>query len=128
MYTIQDLFDLSHTRAAAYLAGFTYPWEALAGIGDLIVTATSMHSRNNRAGILIGKGETPENAVKEVGMVVEGMNALPAALELAERYQVEMPIVQTVNAIVNKGMGAAEAVKSLMERGLKNELPQGYEK
>ena len=100
----------------------------LAGIGDLIVTATSMHSRNNRAGILIGKGETPENAVKEVGMVVEGMNALPAALELAERYQVEMPIVQTVNAIVNKGMSAAEAVKSLMERGLKNELPQGYEK
>ena len=88
----------------------------------------SMHSRNNRAGILIGKGETPENAVKEVGMVVEGMNALPAALELAERYRVEMPIVQTVNAIVNKGMSAAEAVKSLMERGLKNELPQGYEK
>ena len=87
-----------------------------------------MHSRNNRAGILIGKGETPENAVKEVGMVVEGMNALPAALELAERYQVEMPIVQTVNAIVNKGMSAAEAVKSLMERGPKNELPQGYEK
>ena len=68
-----------------------------------------MHSRNNRAGILIGKGEAPEQAVKEVGMVVEGMNALPAALELAERYQVEMPIVQTVNAIVNEGMGAAEA-------------------
>lgn len=105
-----------------------HTFAGLAGIGDLIVTATSMHSRNNRAGILIGKGETPENAVKEVGMVVEGMNALPAALELAERYQVEMPIVQTVNAIVNKGMGAAEAVKSLMERGLKNELPQGYEK
>ena len=61
-------------------------------------------------------------------MVVEGMNALPAALELAEQYQVEMPIVQTVNAIVNKGMSAAEAVKSLMERGLKNELPHGYEK
>ena len=110
-----------NARAALTFAG-------LAGIGDLIVTATSMHSRNNRAGILIGKGETPENAVKEVGMVVEGMNALPAALELAERYQVEMPIVQTVNAIVNKGMSAAEAVKSLMERGLKNELPQGYEK
>ena len=105
-----------------------HTFAGLAGIGDLIVTATSMHSRNNRAGILIGKGETPENAVKEVGMVVEGMNALPAALELAERYRVEMPIVQTVNAIVNKGMSAAEAVKSLMERGLKNELPQGYEK
>ena len=84
-----------------------HTFAGLAGIGDLIVTATSMHSRNNRAGILIGKGETPENAVKEVGMVVEGMNALPAALELAERYRVEMPIVQTVNAIVNKGMSAA---------------------
>ena len=100
----------------------------LAGIGDLIVTATSMHSRNNRAGILIGKGETPEQAVKEVGMVVEGMNALPAALELAAKYQVEMPIVQTVNAVVNKGMSAAEAVRSLMDRDPKNELSQSYEK
>ena len=113
-----------NARAALITRGIA----EIARLGDLIVTATSMHSRNNRAGILIGKGETPENAVKEVGMVVEGMNALPAALELAERYQVEMPIVQTVNAIVNKGMSAAEAVKSLMERGLKNELPQGYEK
>jgi len=102
-----------------------HTFAGLAGIGDLIVTATSMHSRNNRAGILIGKGETPEQAVKEVGMVVEGMNALPAALELAERYQVEMPIVQTVNAIVNKGMSAAEAVKSLMERGLQPEQGGG---
>ena len=99
-----------------------HTFAGLAGIGDLIVTATSMHSRNNRAGILIGKGETPENAVKEVGMVVEGMNALPAALELAERYQVEMPIVQTVNAIVNEGMDAAEAVRTLMDRDPKNEL------
>ena len=105
-----------------------HTFAGLAGIGDLIVTATSMHSRNNRAGILIGKGETPEQAVKEVGMVVEGMNALPAALELAAKYQVEMPIVQTVNAVVNKGMSAAEAVRSLMDRDPKNELPQDYEK
>ena len=105
-----------------------HTFAGLAGIGDLIVTATSMHSRNNRAGILIGKGETPEAAVKEVGMVVEGMNALPAALELADRYQVDMPIVQTVNAIVNKGMSAADAVRALMDRDPKNELPQGYEK
>ena len=105
-----------------------HTFAGLAGIGDLIVTATSMHSRNNRAGILIGKGETPETAVKEVGMVVEGMNALPAALELADRYQVEMPIVQTVNAIVNKGMSAADAVRALMDRDPKNELPHGYEK
>ena len=59
--------------------------------------------------------------------VVEGMNALPAALELAAKYQVEMPIVQTVNAVVNNGMSAAEAVRSLMDRDPKNELPQSYD-
>ena len=100
----------------------------LAGIGDLIVTATSMHSRNNRAGILIGKGESPEQAVKEVGMVVEGINALPAAMELAAKYNVEMPIVQTVNAIVKEGMSASDALRTLMDRNRKNEMPQGYEK
>ena len=95
----------------------------LAGIGDLIVTATSQHSRNNRAGQLIGKGRTPSQAVQEVGMVVEGMNALPAALELARRYRVDMPIVQTVNAVVNQGMSAADAVDTLMNRDPKDELP-----
>ena len=101
-----------------------HTFAGLAGIGDLIVTATSMHSRNNRAGILIGKGKTPAEAVKEVGMVVEGMNALPAALELSDKYHVEMPIVRTVDAIVNHGMSAAEAVRILMDRDPKNELPQ----
>ena len=115
-------------RLGIKMGGIPETFYGLTGIGDLIVTATSMHSRNNRAGILIGKGETPEQAVKEVGMVVEGMNALPAALELAAKYQVEMPIVQTVNAVVNKGMSAAEAVRSLMDRDPKNELPQSYEK
>lgn len=100
-----------------------HTFAGLAGIGDLIVTATSMHSRNNRAGILIGKGRTPAQAVQEVGMVVEGMNALPAALELAEKYQVDMPIVQTVDAIVNHGMSAADAVRALMNRDPKDELP-----
>ena len=109
------------TRGIAEIAG-------LAGIGDLIVTATSMHSRNNRAGILIGKGESPEQAVKEVGMVVEGINALPAAMELAAKYNVEMPIVQTVNAIVKEGMSASDALRTLMDRNRKNEMPQGYEK
>ncbi len=104
-----------------------HTFTGLAGIGDLIVTATSMHSRNNRAGILIGQGKTPAQAVKEVGMVVEGMNALPAALNLAEKYHVEMPIVQTVNAIVNKGMSAADAVHTLMARDPKDETPQGYQ-
>ena len=104
-----------------------HTFAGLAGIGDLIVTATSMHSRNNRAGILIGKGESPEQAVKEVGMVVEGINALPAAMELAAKYNVEMPIVQTVNAIVKEGMSASDALCTLMDRDKKNEMPQGYE-
>jgi len=94
----------------------------LAGIGDLIVTATSQHSRNNRAGQLIGQGRTPAQAVKEVGMVVEGMNALPAAIELSARYRVDMPIVQTVNAIVNQGMDPADAVHALMTRDPKGEI------
>ena len=100
-----------------------HTFAGLAGIGDLIVTATSQHSRNNRAGQLIGKGRTPAQAVQEVGMVVEGMNALPAALELARRYRVDMPIVQTVNAVVNQGMSAADAVDTLMNRDPKDELP-----
>ena len=86
-------------------------------------------------GALVGSKVEP---LESVGIYVPGgralypstvlMNALPAALELAAKYQVEMPIVQTVNAVVNKGMSAAEAVRSLMDRDPKNELPQSYEK
>ena len=93
-----------------------------------IAEIARLHSRNNRAGILIGKGKSPEQAVKEVGMVVEGINALPAAMELAAKYNVEMPIVQTVNAIVKEGMSASDALRTLMDRNRKNEMPQGYEK
>ena len=94
----------------------------LAGIGDLIVTATSMHSRNNRCGMLLGQGLSKEEATAKVGMVVEGLNALPAALRLAEQYRVEMPIVETVDAVVNGKLPAAEAVQHLMTRGQKSEL------
>lgn len=95
----------------------------LAGIGDLIVTATSQHSRNNRCGMLLGQGVPAEEATRRVGMVVEGIHALPAAMRLKEQYQVEMPIVETVNAVVKGEITAAEAVKSLMSRGQKMELP-----
>ena len=94
----------------------------LAGIGDLIVTATSMHSRNNRCGILLGQGVPVEEATNQVGMVVEGLNALPAALRLAEQYNVEMPIVETVNAVVSGQVSADHAVQTLMSRGQKSEL------
>ena len=96
-------------------------FDGLAGIGDLIVTATSRHSRNNRCGNLIGQGMSREEAVKEVGMVVEGLNALPAALELEEKYHVEMPIVNAVDAVVNKGADAKKVVLSLLTREKKAE-------
>ncbi len=95
----------------------------LAGIGDLIVTATSIHSRNNRCGMLLGKGVAPQEAVRQVGMVVEGINALPAAMRLKEKYAVEMPIVEAVNAIVTHGAAPMDTVKLLMGRDKKPELP-----
>lgn len=96
-------------------------FNGLAGIGDLIVTATSMHSRNNRCGMLLGQGLSPEEAVRQVGMVVEGINALPAAMRLQERYGVEMPIVSAVNAVVTGKVSAAVAVDKLMAREQKCE-------
>ena len=97
----------------------------LAGIGDLIVTATSLHSRNNRCGMLLGQGIAPADAVKQVGMVVEGINALPAAMRLKDTYGVELPIVEAVNAIVNQGADPMATVRGLMGRDKKPELPQG---
>ena len=88
----------------------------LAGIGDLIVTATSVHSRNNRCGMLLGQGVPPQEAVKQVGMVVEGINALPAAMRLAQKYGVEMPLATAVNEVVNLGADPKDAVAKLMSR------------
>ena len=93
----------------------------LAGIGDLIVTATSSHSRNNRAGYLIGRGKTVEEAVQEVGMVVEGMNALPAAIALCEKYRMDMPLIGSVRKIVTEHAQPSDVVKELMSRSLKME-------
>lgn len=88
----------------------------LAGVGDLIVTCTSIHSRNNHAGYLIGKGHSPKRAIEEVGMVVEGMNALPSAIGLAEKYGVELPIISGVNDIVYNNANPALVVEQLMTR------------
>ena len=93
----------------------------LAGIGDLIVTATSQHSRNNRAGYLIGQGKSVEEAVREIGMVVEGMNALPAAVTLCEKYGMDMPLINAVRLIVNENARPSDVVKELMNRSLKTE-------
>ncbi len=93
----------------------------LAGIGDLIVTATSDHSRNNRAGVLIGQGKKPAEALKEVGMVVEGVNALPAAVQLCEKYGMEMPLIHAVQEVIQRGADPRKIVRDLMGRKLKQE-------
>ena len=99
-------------------------FSGLAGIGDIIVTATSMHSRNNRCGMLLGQGVPVEEATKQVGMVVEGLNALPAAMKLAEKYGVEMPIVETVDSVVSKRADVSTAIDLLMSRELKSEITE----
>lgn len=95
----------------------------LSGIGDLIVTCVSKHSRNRRAGILIGKGERYEDAMKEVGQVVEGVYAAKAAKALGEKYRVELPIVKEVNAILFEGKEPRDAVSELMLRDRRSENP-----
>lgn len=89
-------------------------FNGLTGIGDLIVTATSSHSRNNRCGILIGQGVPVDEAIKEVNMVVEGINAIPAAIELRDKYSVKMPIVSAVNEIVNGRLTPRRAADIMM--------------
>ena len=93
----------------------------LAGIGDLIVTCTSSHSRNNRCGYLIGQGKSVKEAKEEIGMVVEGLNALPAALKLANKYNVEMPITNMLSEVVYNNLDPRIAVNKLFERELKSE-------
>lgn len=94
----------------------------LTGMGDLIVTATSVHSRNNRCGHLLGQGLSVDEAVKQVGMVVEGINALPAAMSLSEQYGIDMPIVFGVDKIVNQGVSAKDVARDLLERELSAEI------
>lgn len=88
----------------------------LTGIGDLIVTCMSTHSRNRRAGVLIGQGKTPEEATREVHMVVEGVNACLAAYDLAKKYNVSMPITECAHMILFKGLSAKEGIAMLMGR------------
>lgn len=93
----------------------------LSGVGDLIVTCTSMHSRNRRAGILLGEGKTLQETLDAVHMVVEGVNTATAAYELAEKYNVTMPIVTEAYNILFNGTNAREAVLNLMTREKREE-------
>ncbi|MDE6974885.1 MAG: NAD(P)H-dependent glycerol-3-phosphate dehydrogenase [Lachnospiraceae bacterium] len=108
-------------RLGISMGGRIETFYGLTGIGDLIVTCASMHSRNRRAGILIGKGASMEEAMKEVKMVVEGVYSAKAGYALSQKYGVSMPIVEQVNRILFEGMPASEAVKELMLRDKKVE-------
>ena len=108
-------------RLGISMGGRIETFYGLTGIGDLIVTCASMHSRNRRAGILIGKGATMEEAMKEVKMVVEGVYSAKAGYALAKKYQVNMPIIEQVNKVLFEGSPASEAVKELMLRDKKVE-------
>ena len=85
----------------------------LSGMGDLIVTATSNHSRNNKAGYLIGQGKSVKEAISEVGMVVEGINAIPAAMQLSKLYKTELPIIYAVNDVIYNGANPLKAVQKI---------------
>lgn len=108
-------------RLGTVMGGKVETFSGLSGIGDLIVTCASMHSRNRRAGILIGKGYSYEEAMKEVKMVVEGVYSAKAAVRLAEKCGVQLPIIEQVNAVLFEGKRADEAVKDLMLRDKKIE-------
>lgn len=108
-------------RLGIKMGGKPETFYGLTGIGDLIVTCASMHSRNRKAGYLMGQGYTMEEAMKEVQMVVEGVYSAKAALELSRKYQVEMPIVEQVNKVLFENKNAEEAVKELMLRDKKIE-------
>ena len=93
----------------------------LTGVGDLIVTCTSMHSRNRRCGMLIGQGHPVDEAIKEVGMVVEGVYTCEAACKLADKFGVDMPITKSIKACLDGKLAPLDAIDNLMLRSLKNE-------
>lgn len=108
-------------RLGMKMGGRFETFSGLTGIGDLIVTCASMHSRNRRAGILMGKGYTMEEAMKEVNMVVEGVYSARSAMRLAEKYDSELPIIEQVNKVLFEGKDPKKAVSELMLRDNKLE-------
>ena len=108
-------------RLGVKMGGKIESFTGLTGIGDLIVTCASVHSRNRKAGYLIGQGKSVQEAMDEVKMVVEGVYSAKAAAKLAEKYQVSMPIVEEVNKVLFEGKAPAEAVDDLMMRESRSE-------
>ena len=112
------------SRLGVAMGGKPFTFHGLSGIGDLIVTCTSMHSRNRRAGILLGKGKSLEETLEEVHMVVEGVNTAQAAYDLAMQYGVSMPITREVNLVLFEGKDPKKAVLDLMLRDKTSEGPE----
>lgn len=108
-------------RLGVKMGGKMETFSGLTGIGDLIVTCASVHSRNRKAGYLMGQGKTMNEAMDEVKMVVEGVYSAKAAIKLAEKYEVSMPIIEQVNQILFENKNAAEAVNELMLRDSRTE-------
>ena len=108
-------------RLGVKMGGKIESFTGLTGIGDLIVTCASVHSRNRKAGYLIGQGRSVQEAMDEVKMVVEGVYSAKAAAKLAEKYQVSMPIVEEVNKVLFEGKAPARAVDDLMMRESRSE-------
>lgn len=110
------------TRIGLEMGAKRRTFMGLTGLGDMIVTCTSRHSRNNRCGELMGQGMTYEEASKEVGMVVEGYYTLDAAMELSRKYNVELPITAAVYDIAKRGKDPRETMQALMVRAMRSEL------
>lgn len=113
-------------RLGVALGGRKETFAGLSGMGDLIVTCTSMHSRNRRCGILIGQGKNVQEAMKEVGATVEGYYAALSAHQLAEKAGVEMPICQSAYRVLYEGQDVREVVDALMNRNKKREVDESW--
>ena len=112
------------SRLGVAMGANTSTFSGLSGIGDLIVTCTSMHSRNRRAGILIGQGKSLEETLKEVKMVVEGITATEVAYEVAKELNVDMPITNAIYSVLHGGCSANKVVMELMMRNKTHEIEE----
>ena len=119
MLMTRGLTEIS--RLGVSLGARKETFAGLAGVGDLIVTCTSMHSRNRRAGILIGQGKDPQEAMKEVGAVVEGYYAAKSAYELGKAQGIDMPITEAAYNVLYEGADVRETFSALMSRRRKSE-------
>jgi glycerol-3-phosphate dehydrogenase (NAD(P)+) len=112
------------TRLGIAMGAQPFTFSGLSGVGDLIVTCGSTHSRNRRAGILLGQGHSLPEVLSTIGMVVEGVETAKAAYHLAAKLQVDMPITQQIFRVLFEGLSPQAAVNNLMLRQRKNEIEE----